>query len=425
MPGKFRYILKVMPGKLGRNTLKVSLGSYLRTGIQITIFLIIARSLGVTGYGAFVAVVALTAVFAPFSGCGYDALLVREVARDHSQFRDSWGRSLFMVVVSGLPLVAIVVLLGRFILPSSISIWIVVAVALSDLIFVRILEMSIRALQAFERMGRAVSLRMLLAGLRLVGAVLMIWLCSDPDVQSWSVFYTAASVITCVVSVLYINYSIGRPRWSPGNFRAGISEGIFFSISGSADRVNADIDKAMLARMASLESAGIYSAAYRIIDVVFTPVSALMVSAYARFFQQGSTGIASSMAYAMRILPIPALYSMVAGVALYMMSPLLVVILGESFSESVYAIQWLSVLPLLMVGRYFPSLALGAAGFQKVRSFFQTGTAVLNIILNLWLIPSYGWHGAVWASLATEALLGFLLWVLCWRMILLHEDKGL
>jgi len=417
MPEKPGYIVKALSGKLGRNTLKVSLGSYLRAGIQIAIFLIIARSLGVAGYGAFAAVVALTAVFVPFAGLGQDALLVRDVSRDHLQFRDCWGRSLMMVLASGLPLVVIVVLLGRLILPSSISIWVVVAVAISDLIFVRILEMAARSFQAFEWMGRAVALRMLLSVLRLVGAVLMIWIYSEPDVQIWSAFYVAMSAIMFVVSVLYVNYTLGKPKWSPGNIRANISDGIFFSISGSADKINADVDKAMLARMTSLESAGIYSAAYRIVDVVFMPVSALIVSAYARFFQKGSTGIASSLSYALRILPIPALYSLIAGVVLYQMSPLLTVILGESFSDSVHVVQWLSVLPLLMVFRYFPSLALGAAGFQKIRSFFQTGAAVLNIMLNLWLIPLYGWRGAVWTTLVTEVLLGFMLWILCWRML--------
>ena len=408
-------------GRLGRNTLKASFGLYLRTGLQTAVFILIARALGPSGYGAFAAVMALTAVFAPFSGCGHDAILVRDVARDHKRFRESWGRSLFMVAVSGLPLVIVVVILGWGILPSSISLWVVAAIALSDLVFARILEMAARAFQAFEWMGRAVVLRVFLSALRLVGVAVMIWVCNTPDVGVWSVFYVAASAIACVVSVLYVNSSIAKPVLRLGGIRASIGEGVFFSISGGAEKINTDIDKAMLARLASLDVAGIYSAAYRIVDVVFTPIGALLASAYAKFFQHGSEGIASNLAYALRILPIPILYAVIGSVTLYVMAPLVIVILGESFSDAIYAIQWLSVLPLLMVGRHFPSMILGGAGFQKERSLCQIGAALTNIFLNLWLIPLYGWYGAVWATLATEVLLGVMLWLLIWRMLSMHK----
>lgn len=411
---------KILPGKLGRNTLKMSLGLYLRTGLQIAIFILVARILGVSGYGAFAAVVAITMVFAPFSGLGHDALLVRDVSRDHGRFRECWGRSLVLVVASGLPLVAIVTLLASFILPSSISSWVVVAVALSDLVFVRILDMAARALQAFERMGRAVTIQIMLSALRFVGVVAMMLFCSEPDVQSWSVFYSIAGLLASTAAALYVSSSIGGPVWTAENLRGNIVDGIFFSISASADKINADIDKTMLARLASLEATGIYSAAYRIIDVIFTPVGALMASASARIFQQGSAGFSSSLSYALRILPIPALYSVVAGVALYLAAPLLTLILGAGFSESVDAVQWLSGLPLLMVARHFPSMALAVAGFHKVRSVCQVGAAVTNVFLNLWLIPLYGWHGAVWATLVTEALLGIVLWVLSWRALSKH-----
>ncbi len=400
----------------------MSLGLYLRTGLQIAIFILIARTLGVTGYGAFAAVVALTMVFAPFAGLGHDGLLVRDVSRDYGRFRECWGRSLVMVMASGLPLVAIVTLLASFILPSSISLWVVTIVALSDLVFVRSLDMAARALQAFERMGQAVSVQIMLSAMRLVGVVAMTLFYSEPDVQSWSVFYSVAGMLACTVAVLYVSSSIGGPIWKPENLRRNIIDGMFFSISAIADKINADIDKVMLARLASLEAAGVYSAAYRIIDVIFTPVGALMSSASARIFQQGSAGFASGLSYTVRILPIPALYSVVAGVALYLAAPLLVFVLGESFSESVDVVQWLSGLPVLMVVRYFPSMALTVAGFHKVRSACQVGSAVINVFLNLWLIPLYGWHGAVWATLATEALLGVVLWLLSWRMLTKHPN---
>jgi O-antigen/teichoic acid export membrane protein len=42
--------------------------------------------------------------------------------------------------------------------------------------------------------------------------------------------------------------------------------------------------------------------------------------------------------------------------------------------------------------------------------------AALNFVLNLWLIPAYGWIGAAWSSLASDGLLAvlnslLLLWI--------------
>jgi O-antigen/teichoic acid export membrane protein len=63
------------------------------------------------------------------------------------------------------------------------------------------------------------------------------------------------------------------------------------------------------------------------------------------------------------------------------------------------------VLPLLKVIHYFLSDTLTGAGYQSIRTFLQAGVAVLNILLNLWIIPAYSWRGAAWSSIASDAVL--------------------
>ena len=79
----------------------------------------------------------------------------------------------------------------------------------------------------------------------------------------------------------------------------------------SAQTVYNDIDKTMLARFSTLDATGIYAAAYRIIDVSFTPVRSVLNAAYANFFRHGKGGIAVSYSYAKRILPKVMGYSLV------------------------------------------------------------------------------------------------------------------
>ena len=65
----------------------------------------------------------------------------------------------------------------------------------------------------------------------------------------------------------------------------------------------------------------------------------------------------------------------------------------------------------------FPLLSLSAgdaiagAGHQKFRLVSQSIAAIGNLLLNLYLVPRYSWHGAAWASLGTDGVLGVMNWL--------------
>ena len=66
-------------------------------------------------------------------------------------------------------------------------------------------------------------------------------------------------------------------------------EGFYFSVSLSAYTVSQDIDKTMLVRLSSLEAAGIYTVAYRVIEIALVPVRSFLAATYPKFFQRGSS----------------------------------------------------------------------------------------------------------------------------------------
>jgi O-antigen/teichoic acid export membrane protein len=103
-------------------------------------------------------------------------------------------------------------------------------------------------------------------------------------------------------------------------------------------------------------------------------------------------------------------YSGLIGVLLFVSAPLLVVFLGAAFEPAAAVMRGLAPIPLLRSIRYFSANALTGAGRHGWRTSLQVLTAVANVGLNAWLIPSYGVRGAVWATLACEAFLGVCLW---------------
>ena len=192
--------------------------------------------------------------------------------------------------------------------------------------------------------------------------------------------------------------------------RGELREGFYFSSGLSAQTVYNDIDKTMLAQFGSLGATGIYAAAYRLIDVAFIPIRSLLAAAYPGFFRSGHQGIASSLAYAKRLLPRALAYSAAVAVGLLIAAPLVPKVLGAEYARTTEALRWLALLPLLKTFHYFAADSLSGAGRQGLRTAVQVLIAVFNVLVNLWIIPIYSWRGAAWSSLASDGLLAASLW---------------
>jgi O-antigen/teichoic acid export membrane protein len=84
-------------------------------------------------------------------------------------------------------------------------------------------------------------------------------------------------------------------------------------------------------------------------------------------------------------------------------------ILGRQYADVTEALRWLALLPLLKTLHFFIADSLTGAGHQGSRTLIQIGVAAFNVLVNLWLIPAYGWRGAAWSSIASDGLLALSL----------------
>ena len=101
---------------------------------QVGYFLIIARVLGPAGYGTFLACTALAAVLAPFSPLGTGRVLVKYTARDEQSMPAYLGNALIITSAMGVILIMVIALLRHLLLPASVSVAMVLAVGVADLI---------------------------------------------------------------------------------------------------------------------------------------------------------------------------------------------------------------------------------------------------------------------------------------------------
>jgi len=88
-------------------------------------------------------------------------------------------------------------------------------------------------------------------------------------------------------------------------------------------------------------------------------------------------------------------------------------VLGGEFAPAADVLRVLSVVVALRFVNNGMATWLTAAGRQWHRTLLILGAAGLNIGLNLMAVPIWGYWGAVWSTLATEAsLLGLFAWLL-------------
>ena len=117
-------------------------------------------------------------------------------------------------------------------------------------------------------------------------------------------------------------------------------------------------------------------------------------------------------------------YGLFATASLLLFAELIPVVLGSDYESAVSAVRAMAVIPLLKALHYLAADTLTGSRMQGARSAAQLGVAALNIALNVVLIPKFGYHGAIIASIASDAVLGLALWTIIVRRVRRPRSPG-
>jgi O-antigen/teichoic acid export membrane protein len=404
-----RLIHRLKRSSFARDAGHLTLGQGLRLVIQAVYFVLIARLLGPNRFGAFASIVAMAGVLSPFSGLGTTNLFIKNVRSGKRSAGVCWGNGLVATLTSG-TLFVIAIFAVDLLFQLRIPLGVAAAVCCSDLVLLRITELAMFGFGAIDRMKENARQAVVSSALRLIAIAVLVPFGHRVTLLWWAWAYFLATAAGTAYAVSRATLSWGRPQFDFSGLRADVREGIYFSVGTAAATVYNDIDKVMLGKI-SFVQVGVYAAAYRIIDVSMTPVRALVSAAYPHFFRLGVGGIAPTYSYARTQIGRACLYSLILGPALWVGAPLLPHLVGASYEQTVPALRWLALLPLLRSVHSFFADALSGAGFQGLRCLIQIVVAGVNVGLNLIILPAYGWLGAAWTSLASDGLLLLCLWM--------------
>jgi O-antigen/teichoic acid export membrane protein len=406
----YTYCETALRGQLAKNASWMFLGQGVSFAVQACYFVLLARLLGADQYGIFVGAAAAVSLLSQYSTLGSGMVLLRQVSRHNSEFPQYWGNVLLTTLSVGFLVIVSLAMFGKWMVgPASASV--IVLVAVGECTCARLAEGGGQAFQAFEQLKLTAALTSLTNIARLVTAAGMVLVLHRATVRQWVIASLAVSCLSAAMALILVTTRLGWPKFDFHLLRKRVLEGIGFSIAASTTSIYNDIDKAMLSRYGMLAANGIYSMAYRVVDMSCTPIRSLQSAAFPRFCQMGRNGARASIGFTRRLLGKTLPFGLLAAVVMFLAAPIIPYVVGRSFASSVSALQWLCLLPVFRSLHLSAGDTLTGAGYQRYRTAAQLIAAALNFGLNLWLIPAYSWHGAAWSSLVTDGALAAGNWI--------------
>ena len=400
--------------KVWQNASWMMLGNGLRLGISAFYFIGLARFLGPDAFGLFSGILACGVLASPFACLGQPDLLTQHLSRDPQDPQGLWAKGLAIAAVAGLVLSLFLWMPLTAWLPEAdpraVGLLILAEVWLTSLQHVQK-----GALTGLERIPVVAVIDTGMAAGRL-GILLLAWFCNWQGLALWSGLYAGMTALAVLLTATWIRLSRekeGAFRLTPtggirllfGQLLEQMKTGWEFAVGMIAIRTFAELDKLLLPRLASAAQGGIYSAAYRVINIAQTPVIALITSSFAGICRAGESGIRSAWRHSHRLLVITVVYGGGVTGLLILGSRLLPWILGPEYSETAVALRWLAAVAGLEGIHLLFSVVLLGARKQRARGYWQVAAVGLNGFLNLIWIPEMGWRGAALATLTAEVCL--------------------
>jgi O-antigen/teichoic acid export membrane protein len=397
----------LLPGRLARATATLFGGNFAMLLLQTVQFVLLARLLGVEEFGRVAAVNALIAIVIPLAGLGYGNLLLIRVSRDRTRLRFDLGNSQLAIAVMGSALVVAVTLVARGVYGNAAEIGLIVTMAVSELILVRSVVVLGQLYQALDRVEMTSALNTATASCR-VGAIVVLMLAGRHDALLWAMTSCSLMFVLVVVAHTVTARIVGLPRLDVRRLWADRTDALHFSLGISAKALYTDLDKVVLARTAAAGELGAYTAAYRLVVMMFLPVRSLLDASASHFYRRGAESLAHSYAFARQLLKVALPYAVAAAALMLAGAELLPRVLGPSFESATPMLRALAALPLIQSVHYAFSEALTAANLQRLRTRLQWFVAAVYAMLAVLLLPRFGWQGAVGVCLGCELLLAVL-----------------
>lgn len=395
--------------------------------LLLLLSVLLARTLGVEGYGIYVWTFAIMRLLMVVAEAGVPTLLLREVAANCGQKKWREFKGVFLYAVRWVVFVSVCVsatgisILFFFEKNTTHEFFLTLLLMLLLLPVAALLKTLLHAMQGLQHVITALTFDMVLRPLLILLIVITGALISE---SYWQPYFAIAAQLLGVLVILLLVISKLRSFWPKQSFqhapifqrRKWFRNTLPFILIGGAGVLNNQTDILMLGWIQSPEEVGIYRVAAQgglfvsfILKAAQSVLGPTFADLYAKDDQVGLRQLFRKATFWITLTTLPlCLLFIIFG------DFLINLIFGEAYIKAYWPLVILAVGYLLNISFGPVGQLLQMSGKEAETAWVLWLTVVLNIVLNMLLIPAYGVSGAAFAtsiSIVTyHAVLRYIAW---------------
>ncbi|MBN3878828.1 flippase [Nostoc sp. JL23] len=381
----------------------------LRMGASLVVGVWVARYLGVKQYGLFNYALAFVALFSPIFTLGLDDVVVRHLVRQSSNKEEILGTTFWLKFLGGIASVLLAVstifFLGEH---ETLKIWLVAILGIAGVFRASdTIELWFQSQVQSKYTVIAKNTAFLLNTLIKIALIL-----TKAPLLAFALV-TLAEFAMSAIGLLIVYQVKGSSlwlwSWSIAAAKTLLKESLPLIFSGFAIMIFMRIDQVMLGQMIGDSEVGIYSAAVRVSEIWYFIPGAIVSSVAPAIYAAKEK---SESLYYQRIGQLLSLMTCISlAIALpmsFLSDKIIMVMFGSGYAEAgpILAVHiWTSLFVFMGLATSPWFIAEGLNHVSLGKTLFG---AILNIILNLLLIPKYAGLGAAIATIISQAAAAFI-----------------
>lgn len=389
--------------KIARNLLSLYSGEAVSSALAFVITILLARRLSDEGFGRLALVQSVIAYPTLIVDMGLGTYGAREIARFPDRYEELAANIVSLRVFLSL-IVGIIFSAGVVVYPMTEEMrWLYWASALGLFTYALNPEFGF---QGMERMNGIAAWRILVHVFYLV--LIFVLIAGREHLWSVPILRILAESLTLIIISSWLIYIHGQRlhfAWQPQSWLRYLRESTVIIASVVMNRIFYSFDVIMLGMNGHPEEIGWYQAAYKIV-LMCIGVAALTLVAFAPLFSKNwkNNDQLDRITSEFGIL-LFAFSSFICGLIIIYHQVIINLLYGTSFYQAGPALH------LLAWGMFFVFLHTTFMApllyINQQKKYFTVATigVAINIILNLYLIPRYGFIGAAAAMLASNIFL--------------------
>jgi len=370
------------------------------------LFILIARSLGVEPFGKLSFAISYTALFLVVLDYGFNLYVVREVAAKPSKANDIANDILNAKMVLTITCSIVMILLTTALKFETEIACVVYLLWVSCVLlsFGSMFNSIFRGLNKFQyETYPTIILNLVLF------TVTSLLLLQKYNIVLIAIAFVVSRLIYVLISLYFHNRYVGKLAVNISLCKAFklIKNTFPFGIHAILGVLYLQLDTVFLSIYSGHSQVGYYQAAMKIVMASMIIYDILITSYFpilAGKFPVDRAGFRSDGKVLTRSM---ILIGSVLAVMLYIYSPQIINgIYGYKYADSIYLLKLLAIVVLLRFVTASYASFITLADNQKLRAIAVGISVIVNIALNVWLIPQFGAKGAAIASIITHIFVG-------------------